>query len=217
MAHPLTIALSAYQVGQLATQADYELIQHYYGETTLWYNMSGGGVVPSVFVGKQGRYGKAWYISNGLKTAPLLLKMLAAHEAKRGVKGTKPATKEQKVKSAFRKAVKGQIDRAYAETSWPHTCPLSGKVFNKSDRHLMHVDHKSADPHHHPFSTILATYLAKEGLDINLIKLDIAGNLKSDHLVADWQRYHEQYADLVPVCKEWNMRKGAKRDAEIWG
>jgi hypothetical protein len=215
MAHPLTVALSKYKCGQMATAIDYQQVQLYYGETTLWYNMSANSA-PTVFVGKQGRYGKGWFVSNGIKTQPLLLKMLAAHEAKNGGKAAKRPTKEAKVKLAMRKAVKGQIDTAYAETVWPHTCPLSGKVFQHHQRHLMHVDHRSADSQHHPFSTILRLFLETEGLDIELIKLDVAGNLKSESLVANWQQCHARFADLVPVCKEWNMKKGAKRDSEIW-
>jgi hypothetical protein len=215
MAHPLTLALSKYKCGQMANPSDYYMVQQYYGETTLWYNMSANGI-PTVFVGKQGRYGKAWFVSNGIKTQPLLLKMLAAHEAKNGCKAAKRPTKEARVKSAFRKAIKGQIDAAYSETSWPHTCPLSGKTFQQHERHLMHVDHRSADSQHHPFSTILRLFLQTEGLDIELVKLDIAGNLKSESLVRNWQHYHARFADLVPVCKEFNMKKGAKRDQQTW-
>lgn len=218
--HELTSILSRYKVGQVVDRQsqDYYKIAEYYGETSVWYNLTGS---PSIFVGKFGKYGKGFMATDGVKTSALLLKMLAAHEAK---KTSSPVSSEKRrearVKQAFRKAIKCQIDLAIANTVWPHTCPLSGKVFQRNDRHLYHVDHRSADSLHHPFSTILRTYMLQQGLGYGDVKLDVGGNLKDPVMLRGWRNYHRQYADLVVVCARANMVKGAKRDAtltEFWG
>jgi hypothetical protein len=214
--HELTAILSRYKVGQVVDRQsqDYFKIAEYYGETSVWYNLTGS---PSIFVGKVGKYGKGFMATDGVKTSALLLKMLAAHNAKKG--NTSPTSSEKRreirVKQAFRKAIKCQIDVAISNTVWPHTCPLSGKVFQKNDRHLYHVDHRSADSSHHPFSTILRLFMLQQNLCYGGVKLDVGGNLKDPELLRNWRNYHRKYADLVVVCASANMSKGAKRDATL--
>jgi hypothetical protein len=219
--HAVTGLLQKYKIGEILSAEDYIIVEKFFGETSLWYNLSSVGKVV-LFCGKSGKYGKGLFATNGVKKPqPLLLKMLARHEKKAaGKPPTDPVkAKESRAKLAFRKAIKSQVDQCWNNTTFPHSCPLSGKIFYSSDRHLVHVDHRSADSYHHPFSTILRLFLLSEQLELKDISLNIQGNLKSDLLVSKWQKWHQTYADLVPVCKEYNLAKGAKRDdsQSFWG
>jgi hypothetical protein len=219
--HVVTLLLQKYKIGEILTAEDYVKVEEFFGQTTLWYNLSSGGKIV-LFCGKSGRYGKGLFATNGLKKPqPLLLKMLARHEKKAaGKPPTDPVkAKESRVKLAFRKAIKCQVDRCWNSTKFPHTCPLSGKVFTAADRYLVHIDHRSADSTHHPFSTILRLFLLSEQLDLKCVNLDNQGSLKSELLVSKWQKWHQTYADLVPVCKQYNLAKGANRDDgnSFWG
>jgi hypothetical protein len=218
--HTVTLLLQKYKIGEILSAADYISVAECFGQTTLWYNLSSGGEIV-LFCGKNGRYGKGLFATNGLKKPqPLLLKMLARHEKKAAGKPPVDSVKakESRVKLAFRKAIKCQVDRCWNNTIFPHTCPLSGKVFTAADRYLVHIDHRSADSSHHPFSTILRLFLLSEQLELKTVSLNIQGNLKAELLTLKWQKWHQTYADLVPVCKDYNLAKGAKRDdsASFW-
>jgi hypothetical protein len=116
----------------------------------------------------------------------------------------KPVSKRARVLTALRTAVKGQIDYARAATSFPCTCPLTGKTLTQSSQ--THVDHYGS----WPFIRAVETWLNLYGLHWDDIALDRKGDLKDADVFKSWYNYHAETCDLRVVDKTANLKKGAK-------
>jgi hypothetical protein len=114
------------------------------------------------------------------------------------------ASKKKRVQSAFRAAVKGQIDYVRASTAAPFECPLTGKwIVDKSE---CEVDHYGINN----FQKLLEQWMNLHSMHYDLIALDRKGDIKDSDVYKSWYEFHKKNADLRLVEKSANRRKGAK-------
>jgi hypothetical protein len=114
------------------------------------------------------------------------------------------SSKKKRVQSAFRTAVKGQIDYVRASTTAPFECPLTGLWIE--DKSLCEVDHFGLNN----FQKLLEQWMNLHSMHYDLIALDRKGDIKDADVYKSWYDFHKKHSDLRLVDKTGNRRKGAK-------
>jgi hypothetical protein len=114
------------------------------------------------------------------------------------------SSKKKRVQSAFRTAVKGQIDYVRASTTVPFECPLTGLWIE--DKSFCEVDHAGINN----FQKLLEQWMNLHSMHYDLIALDRKGDIKDADVYKSWYDFHKKHAVLQLVEKSANRRKGAK-------
>lgn len=113
-------------------------------------------------------------------------------------------SKKKRVQSAFRTAIKGQVDYCRASTSVPFQCSLTGLWI--TDKAKCEVDHYGSMN----FQKILEQWMNLYDLNYEDIALDRKGDIKDADVFQSWYKFHQEKADLRLVEKNANRKKGAK-------